>query len=241
MRETIKTDHATLLNALHDMQRSPVYALRRGALQEAESLIVRQEKRIKELEAQAGASPAQQEQTKRKELYEMHNDAGKVTGWYFSCDGHYIDVEKDEQGKYSVYFRNRIDGKEVWMDQAEAAHPQPAAQPQTKVIMEAASKLAYLAGDIDDDSLNEEILVQVRRIADALPSAALAAQPQQDSADRDAEMLDWLEMMANQPGGILLHDGGDFTGRLGLGLRRVGRSIRDAIRAAMLREEGEKK
>jgi hypothetical protein len=45
----------------------------------------------------------------------------------------------------------------------------------------------------------------------------------------DSTRLDWLEQMANAPGGLLLHDGGDFTGRLGLGLRRVGRSLRQAI------------
>lgn len=50
---------------------------------------------------------------------------------------------------------------------------------------------------------------------------------------KDSERLDWLEQMANEPGGLLLHDGGDFTGRAGLGLRRIGRTIRQAIDAAM--------
>jgi transposase len=47
---TIKTDHADLLNALEAMQRSPIYALRRSVLRQAEQLIFAQERRIKELE-----------------------------------------------------------------------------------------------------------------------------------------------------------------------------------------------
>jgi hypothetical protein len=50
----------------------------------------------------------------------------------------------------------------------------------------------------------------------------------------DAERLDWLEMMANQPRGILLHDGTE-EGRLGLGLRPgyANRTLREAIDQAM--------
>ena len=61
---------------------------------------------------------------------------------------------------------------------------------------------------------------------------------QQPAQSDDARMLDWLEMMGNKPEGLLLHDGGDFTGRTGLGLRRVGRSLRQAVRKAMQRESG---
>lgn len=63
-----------------------------------------------------------------------------------------------------------------------------------------------------------------------------AACVQGDENARDAVRLDWLEGMANRPQGLLLHDGGDFTGRLGLGLRRIGRSLRDAVDAAMGKE-----
>jgi hypothetical protein len=51
----------------------------------------------------------------------------------------------------------------------------------------------------------------------------------------DAECLDWLEMMANRRGGILLHDGSE-GGRLGLGLRPGTsiRTLRQAIAAAMV-------
>jgi len=41
--------------------------------------------------------------------------------WYFDCDGHYIDVKRDKEGKYSVYFRNRKDGSEAYSDQADIA------------------------------------------------------------------------------------------------------------------------
>jgi hypothetical protein len=58
-------------------------------------------------------------------------------------------------------------------------------------------------------------------------------------SERDAARLDLLEQMANEPEGILLHDGGDFTGRRGLGLRRIGRTLRQAV-DAMAAQQGEK-
>ena len=56
-----------------------------------------------------------------------------------------------------------------------------------------------------------------------------------DEIAADIARLDWLEKMANLPGGLLLHDGTE-TGRLGLGLRpgNVVRTLRDAIDSAML-------
>ena len=53
----------------------------------------------------------------------------------------------------------------------------------------------------------------------------------------DAECLDWLEMMADRRGGILLHDGSE-GGRLGLALRpgRARRTLRQAIASAMAGE-----
>jgi hypothetical protein len=50
----------------------------------------------------------------------------------------------------------------------------------------------------------------------------------------DAERLDWLEAMANKPGGLLLHSGAK-TGRCGLGLRpgQLDRTLRAAIDQAM--------
>jgi hypothetical protein len=50
----------------------------------------------------------------------------------------------------------------------------------------------------------------------------------------DTSRLDWLEMMANEPGGLLLHDGSE-SGRKGLGLRPgpLERTLRKAIDDAM--------
>jgi len=45
----------------------------------------------------------------------------------------------------------------------------------------------------------------------------------------DAERLDWLERMARQKDGLLLHAETKSTGRLGLGLAWPPRSLRDAI------------
>lgn len=64
----------------------------------------------------------------------------------------------------------------------------------------------------------------------------LYAHPPTDSAAlRDAERLDWLEHMAGDPGGLLLHDGSVKPPRLGLGLRpgSTRRTLREAIDAAM--------
>lgn len=45
----------------------------------------------------------------------------------------------------------------------------------------------------------------------------------------DKERLDWLERMANQPDGILLHSEFKPTNRVGLGLANTGRTLREAI------------
>ncbi len=54
------------------------------------------------------------------------------------------------------------------------------------------------------------------------------------SEHTDTQRLDWLERMANEPGGLLLHDGSE-SGRTGLGLRPglLIRTLRQAIDAAM--------
>ena len=50
------------------------------------------------------------------------------------------------------------------------------------------------------------------------------------AAEVETARLDWLERQANEPGGLLLHDGSE-SGRLGLGLRPGGlvRTLRAAI------------
>lgn len=53
---------------------------------------------------------------------------------------------------------------------------------------------------------------------------------QQPTAD---QMLDWLEKMANERGGLLLHGETEPTGRTGLGLANTGRTLRQAVAQAM--------
>lgn len=67
--------------------------------------------------------------------------------------------------------------------------------------------------------------------ADAILSEIRAAV---QALEREAARLDALEAMANQPGGILLHDGSE-GGRAGLGMRpgAVNRTLREAIDSAM--------
>jgi hypothetical protein len=55
--------------------------------------------------------------------------------------------------------------------------------------------------------------------------------------ERDAARLDLLEQMGNEPEGLLLHDGGDFTGRRGLGLRRIGRTLRQAVDGMLVQQD----
>lgn len=60
---------------------------------------------------------------------------------------------------------------------------------------------------------------------------ALEAHIEGLAADRDR--LDWLEQMANQPQGLLLHSEEGQTGRCGLGLGSTGRTLRRAVDDAM--------
>ena len=54
----------------------------------------------------------------------------------------------------------------------------------------------------------------------------------------DTDRLNWLEEMANEPEGILLHNGQKSTGRLGLGLGN--RNLREAIDLAIGNYKGYK-
>lgn len=73
-----------------------------------------------------GAAPVQAQEPVRKTINPMGEDGDQ---WYFDCDGHYIDVKKDASGKYSIFFRDRSNGAEAWLDQADTAPVQPAAVP----------------------------------------------------------------------------------------------------------------
>lgn len=48
----------------------------------------------------------------------MQYDDGRI-GWYFDCADFYADIDKDADGKYSIYFRDRKTQAEAWADQAE--------------------------------------------------------------------------------------------------------------------------
>lgn len=55
----------------------------------------------------------------------------------------------------------------------------------------------------------------------------------------DQRRIDWLESQANEPRGLLLHDGSE-TGRMGLGLRpgNMVRTLRQAIDDAAMTADG---
>jgi hypothetical protein len=61
--------------------------------------------------------------------------------------------------------------------------------------------------------------------------------PDNASSITDSDRIDCLERMANEPGGLLLHDGTE-KGRRGLGLRpgRLVRTLREAIDDAIRAE-----
>jgi hypothetical protein len=42
-----------------------------------------------------------------------------VKNWYFNCEGHYVDVNLDDDGKYSIFFKDRNTEDEAWLDQAD--------------------------------------------------------------------------------------------------------------------------
>lgn len=73
------------------------------------------------VDAEAVRAALAQQATERTILWPMADEDGKVDQWYFNCDGHYIDVVRDEDGKFSIYFRDRKDEGEGWLDQAEQA------------------------------------------------------------------------------------------------------------------------
>jgi hypothetical protein len=76
----------------------------------------------------------------------------------------------------------------------------------------------------------------------AQTDAAPVAPSQTEQAEahaNDRARLDWLDQMANEPEGLLLHDGSRATGRRGLGLRRIGRTLREAIDQAIAQKGGE--
>ncbi len=85
---------------------------------------------------------------------------------------------------------------------------------------------------------NAEFIAHAREDIPALIAHVRELERQVKEMEADARRLDWLELMANLPGGLLLHDGTE-TGRLGLGLRpgQCVRTLREAIDDALNKEQ----
>lgn len=89
------------------------------------------------------------------------------------------------------------------------------------------------------NAANEDVVTLLDAAQEIISQrATLSAQAEEIARLRaDKERLDWLEEMANEPGGLLLHDGSE-TGRRGIGLRpgHMARMLRAAIDAARAKE-----
>lgn len=97
----------------------------------------------------------------RTKLANMSHET--IQGWYFDCDGHYIDVEKDDQGKYSILFRDRSNGTDSWLDQADTIdakrfrwltedHDDPVVREKCREILSRMPVLTYSAASADIDA-----------------------------------------------------------------------------------------
>jgi hypothetical protein len=87
---------------------------------------------------------------------------------------------------------------------------------------------------VPDDVVCDGCVYEVEKArADTIES--LRAEVQRLKAD--ALRLDWLEKMGNEPEGLLLHSQHSPTGRRGLGLGSVGRSLRQAVDDALVADE----
>ena len=80
----MKSKHATLLNALAEMQESPAYAARRGVLQQAEELIVRLERELDQLKSDADVSNSVHLGLKVNDTVTVNNGVRTLSGNNFS-------------------------------------------------------------------------------------------------------------------------------------------------------------
>jgi Lar family restriction alleviation protein len=64
---------------------------------------------------------------------EEDEELGIVRQWYFDCNGHYIDVALDD-GKYSIFFKDRARKGEAWLDQADDVTPAAPAVPAAPLV-----------------------------------------------------------------------------------------------------------
>ena len=103
----------------------------------------------------------------RTKLAPMEDEEGKVWQWYFDCTGHYIDVVLDDNGKYSVFFRDRVTRGEAWLDQADEpaiANPQPSADAARDAELAALLPGTHYMDEPDGGSAS--VLEQVKRMAE---------------------------------------------------------------------------
>lgn len=119
--------------------------------------------------------------TRTKLWAQIPDEDGVMRQWYFDCDGHYIDVERDKDGKYSVYFRNRTDESEGWLDQADsastgAAPEAPASEQQaeasTFALCMLVAEAAYKEGSGTDRAVARD---KLRPIVDEVLNLASSA------------------------------------------------------------------
>jgi hypothetical protein len=93
-------------------------------------------------------------------------------------------------------------------------------------VEEAADALERVTRERDD--YRDDYFRRHKDTCDHL-ARAQAAEAEAERLRADAARLDWLERMANEPKGILLHGEKESTGRCGLGLANTGRTLRQAI------------
>lgn len=166
---------------------------------------------------------------------------------------------RDKEGGYQGVMGIRW---ETWAEAKREASTEPSAKPNASIVEDVIDLFAAcgfevrpdggplaIAGSIDAAGVLVEAVIEkfspgderfhwTRKGMELDPNGFYVHYRKSDDlnlaggAQKDAARLDWLEQMANEPGGLLLHDGGDFTGRRGIGLRRVGRTLRQAIDAA---------
>lgn len=117
-------------------------------------------------------------QPERTKLSPMQSEedhvAGVVRQWYFDCEGHYIDVALDN-GKYSIFFRDRATQGEGWLDQSE----QPDSGRDAALLdlqYDAGARAGFMAGAAGDDSFIDKL---DRRVAGAVGTLKAAQQGEQ--------------------------------------------------------------
>lgn len=76
----------------------------------------------------------------RTSLIPMLEDNEQVLQWYFDCGDYYIDVSKDDQGLFSIFFRDKKAGGDGWLDQAEIDELQDTLQVKSLMRLNVAQK-----------------------------------------------------------------------------------------------------